>query len=108
ITNTATAASTVDTLSVSDQGDYTCQPNPKVSIVKFTNGVDANDPNAAGVPNIPVGGVVTWTYRVTNIGNTVIPQNNVVVTDSTTGVTPTFTSEITGDNDALFEPGEVW
>jgi hypothetical protein len=79
-----------------------------VTIVKFTNGADANNPNAAGVPNVAGGGVVTWTYRVTNTGNTSVPMANVAVTDSTTGVAPTFTSVLTGDVDTVFEPGEVW
>ena len=108
LTNVPTAASTLDSLSVTDHGEYRCTPNPAVTIIKFTNGVDANNPNAAGVPNITPGGVVTWTYRVTNIGNTSVAQGSVVVTDNTTGVTPTFTSEVTGDADALFDPGEVW
>ena len=42
--------------------------NPGVSIVKYTNGADANDPNAAGVPDISAGGAVTWRYDITNTG----------------------------------------
>jgi len=89
-----------------DPSSY-CNP-PKIAIVKFTNGADANDPNAAGVPDISPNGVVTWTYRVTNTGATHVPKANVVVTDNVTGVTPTYTSEITGNGDAIFDPGEVW
>jgi hypothetical protein len=82
--------------------------SPAVTIVKSTNGADANDPNAAGVPNIAAGGSVAWTYRVTNTGNTSIPRADVVVTDNTPGVTPTFTSVISGNGDTIFDPGEVW
>ncbi len=39
---------------------------PAVSIVKETNGVDADDPPG---PFIPVGEPVTWTYTVQNTGN---------------------------------------
>ena len=81
---------------------------PGVSIVKRTNGADANDPNGADVPNIGVGNAVTWTYEVTNTGSTHVPAANVVVTDNQTGVTPAFDHEQTGNGDAIFDPGEVW
>jgi hypothetical protein len=83
-------------------------PNPSVTIIKYTNGADANDPNAAGVPNIPVNGAVTWTYKVTNTGNTSVPRANVAVTDNVMGVTPAFDSELSGNGDTSFDPGEVW
>jgi uncharacterized repeat protein (TIGR01451 family) len=106
--NPAAIATDAEGDSAQDSGFQTCTPVPGVTIIKFTNGADANDPNAAGVPNISVGGVVTWTYRVTNTGQTSIPRANVVVTDNTTGVNPTFTSEISGNGDTIFNPGEVW
>jgi len=99
---------TVPGASATDPSSYCNPPAPNVTIVKFTNGADANDPNAAGVPSINQGQPVTWTYRVTNTGNTAVPRAQVVVTDSTTGVTPTFTSEITGNGDTIFHQGEVW
>jgi hypothetical protein len=91
-----------------DPSSYCNPPTAGVEIVKFTNGADANDPDGTDVPNIPVGGTVTWTYRVTNTGQTSVPAADVDVTDNQTGVTPTFTSVITGDADTVFEPGEVW
>jgi uncharacterized repeat protein (TIGR01451 family) len=97
--------------SKTDTGDYTCTPpppTPHVTIKKYTNGVDANDPNAAGVPNLAPGAAVTWTYVVTNTGNTSVPRAQVSVTDNTTGVTPTFTSVVSGNGDTVFDPGEVW
>ena len=81
---------------------------PGVSIVKKTNGADANDPNGADVPNIGVGNPVTWTYEVTNTGTTHVPKADVVVTDNQTGVTPVFDHEQTGNGDNIFDPGEVW
>lgn len=41
-------------------------PVPAIDIEKHTNGEDADDPTG---PSIPVGGAVTWTYVVTNTGN---------------------------------------
>jgi uncharacterized repeat protein (TIGR01451 family) len=48
-----------------------------IDIVKLTNGDDANDPPG---PFVPVGGGVTWTYRVTNTGNSEL--TDILVTDS--------------------------
>jgi uncharacterized repeat protein (TIGR01451 family) len=47
-----------------------------VSIKKFTNGIDADDPNG---PLIEVGDPVTWTYVVQNTGN--VDLEDVAVTD---------------------------
>ncbi|MCD5345527.1 SdrD B-like domain-containing protein [Agromyces sp. S2-1-8] len=49
---------------------------PAVDIEKSTNGVDADEPTG---PYVPIGDAVTWTYVVTNTGNT--PLTDVVVTD---------------------------
>ena len=100
---------TVPGASASDPSSY-CNPPPvpNVTIIKYTNGADANDPNGSDVPNITPGGVVTWTYKVTNTGQTSVPRPQVVVTDNTTGVTPTFSSELSGNGDTIFNPGEVW
>jgi hypothetical protein len=81
---------------------------PGINIVKKTNGADANDPNGADVPNIKPGDPVTWTYIVTNTGSTHVAKADVHVTDNTTGVTPTFSSEQSGNGDQIFDPGEVW
>ncbi|MDD1759884.1 MAG: choice-of-anchor E domain-containing protein, partial [Methanothrix sp.] len=67
--------------------------NPGISLVKRTNGDDAN--NATG-PYIPVGDTVTWTYLVTNTGN--VNLTNVTVTDNVTGVVGTI---------PLLLPGEI-
>src|SRR5262249_28218286 len=59
-----------------------------VSIVKLTNGQDANDPDGTDVPRIQPGDPVTWTYQVTNTGQTSVPRADVSVTDNVLGVTP--------------------
>ncbi len=99
---------TIPGASATDPSSYCNPPAPAVTIIKYTNGADANDPNAAGVPNIAAGGTVTWTYKVTNTGNVPVPKAQVVVTDNQTGVTPTYDSELSGNGDASFDPGEVW
>ena len=83
-------------------------PNWSVSIVKYTNGQVANDPNGADVPFIAPGATVTWTYKVTNTGSAATPASTVIVTDDQTGVTPVFDHEISGNGDTIFDPGEVW
>ena len=82
--------------------------NPAVKIVKYTNGQKANDPNGTDVPQIQPGDPVTWTYKVTNTGDTSVPKASVVVTDNQTGVTPTFEIEFYGNKNTTFDPGEIW
>ena len=53
---------------------------PDISLIKMTNGEDANSPPG---PSIPVGGKVTWTYEVTNTGN--VDLTNIQVTDGILG-----------------------
>ncbi len=80
-------------VSASDLSHY-CNPKPAMKLKKFTNGWDADLLNGAPtptppigpfteggyqVPQVAVGGGVTWTYRVTNTGNE--PLVNVKVTD---------------------------
>ena len=83
---------------------------PRISIVNFVNGVDANDPTSG--PVLTSGATVTWTYVVTNPGT--VPLANVAVTDNngTIVVTaddfnPTFSGGDTNDN-GLLDPGETW
>ncbi len=90
------------------QSSYCNPPTPAITIVKYTNGVEAGDPDGSDVPQLSVGEPVTWTYKVTNTGNVAIPKAQVVVTDNQPGVTPAFDQEITGNGDESFDPGEVW
>src|SRR5262249_4424161 len=99
---------TIPGANASDPSSYCNPPNPKVTIVKLTNNVDANDPNAAGVPNLAPGATITWTYRVSNTGNTQVPRAQVVVAATQTSLPPTFSSVVTGNPDPILDPGEVW
>ena len=83
-------------------------PKPELSIVKYTNGIDAKDPNGIDVPSIPSGDPVTWTYRVTNTGDWPIAKAFISVTDNQTGVTPVFDKEIIGNGDDILVKDEVW
>ncbi len=87
-------------------------PTPSITIKKYTNGADADNPTAAGVPLIAPGQPVTWTYRVTNNGPVDIPFADISVTDNIAGVNPVFSSVISGDlkgdGNGLLQPGEVW
>ncbi|MEL7447985.1 MAG: hypothetical protein AAFN78_02190, partial [Pseudomonadota bacterium] len=62
-----------------DASHYCNPQTPGVDIEKATNGVDADDPNAGDAPQIAPGELVSWTYIVTNTGNTTL--TDVVVTD---------------------------
>ncbi len=61
------------------------RPDPSIDIEKATNAADADNPTSAEDADsptgryIPAGQDVTWSYVVTNTGNTVL--ENVVVTD---------------------------
>ncbi|MGW9167330.1 DUF7507 domain-containing protein [Agromyces sp. NPDC055658] len=56
--------------------DLAVMPEPEVDIEKSTNGQDADQPTG---PNVAVGGVVRWTYVVTNTGG--VDLADVTVTD---------------------------
>src|SRR4029079_15332649 len=91
--------------------DGACEPLrrliPAVQIIKATNGADANDPNAPGVPVIPAGGAITWTFDITNTGETHVAAADVHVTDNN-GVTPDCNAALAADNNQIFDPGETW
>ncbi|MGB5440531.1 MAG: hypothetical protein WBN90_12890, partial [Gammaproteobacteria bacterium] len=84
--NTGTATGTPDfEESVSDvDPSHYCNPQlSAIDIEKATNGVDADDPNAGNAPQVMPGDSVTWTYVVTNTGNTTL--NEVAVNDDQIG-----------------------
>ena len=81
-----------------DAGVYRLTPG--IDIEKTTNGTTNSNPTApnydnedtssgAGVPTLTAGSVVTWTYKVTNTGQTSIPAAQIVIVDDngTTGTT---------------------
>ncbi len=55
------------------KSSYCNPPLPAISIVKYTNGQIASDPDGTDVPVIKPGDPVTWTYEVTNTGNVSVP-----------------------------------
>lgn len=84
-------------------------PTPAIDIIKYTNGLDANDPvNGTDVPVVGPGESVVWTYDVENVGTVDIPEADISVTDNIAGVNPVFDSVKVGDADNVLEPGEVW
>jgi hypothetical protein len=76
------------------------------------NGSHADADTGAG-PYIAVGGTVTWSYTVTNLGDT--PISNVVVTDDngtpsdpTDDVHPVFIGGDTNPANGSLDPAEIW
>ena len=97
------------TVPVDDDNDpshYCNPPDPGIDIEKATNGNDADGANDADVPEIAPGDPVTWTYVVTNTGDTSYDIADVDVTDDIVGAVTTITD--LGDGDGLLEPGESW
>jgi uncharacterized membrane protein len=74
---------------------------PSIDIEKSTNGQDAD---SAPGPLVAVGAQVTWTYAVTNTGNT--PITTVGVSDDQLGVITNITDQ--GNGDSVLDPGETW
>lgn len=76
--------------------------DPQINIVKVTQDKDSN----WGDNVIVIAGTtVTWRYTVTNVGN--VPLSNVTVTDSVSGVTPTYVSGDT-NGDSILDLTETW
>jgi hypothetical protein len=115
----------------SDLSHYCNPDNPGIDIEKTTNGPTNSNPtapdydnedaqNGPGVPILTPGSTVTWTYKVTNTGDTSFAFNQVVIVDdngtpgntaddmSTTNGAITFDSVLVGDADNVLEPGEMW
>lgn len=67
--------------------------------------INNEDADSSPGPSIPVGELVSWTYKVENAGN--VPLLSITVTDSVPGVIPIYQSgDINGDG--LLDPGEIW
>jgi hypothetical protein len=103
---------TIPGATATDPSSY-CNPPADIAIRKFTNGADANDPNAGRVPLCTPGGTVTWRYDITNPGTVGVPRADITVTDNEPGVNPQpvlvggFVSGDVNTNNVL-EPGETW
>lgn len=76
--------------------------DPLLTIKKATNGEDADTPPG---PSIQIGAPITWTYVVRNTGP--VTATNITVTDNVAGVTPTYVSGDTNNNQVL-EQSETW
>jgi large repetitive protein len=73
----------------------------RITVEKSTNGADAD---TAPGPVVAIGGVVTWTYTVTNPGN--VALTSITVVDDQ-GVTPVYQSGDT-DGDSELDVTETW
>ncbi|HTH07847.1 MAG TPA: hypothetical protein VL916_18340, partial [Ilumatobacteraceae bacterium] len=77
-------------------------------IVKYVNGQDAA--TAPGI-ELPVGGPVTWTYEVRNLGNialaVTVTDDNGTPANPADDFAPAYVSGDTNGN-GLVDPGEVW
>ncbi|MBS3954428.1 MAG: carboxypeptidase regulatory-like domain-containing protein, partial [Methylomicrobium sp.] len=103
---------------------------PGIDIEKTTNGSTNTNPTApnydnedtsdgSGVPILTAGSSVTWTYKVTNTGNTDFAQNEISIVDDN-GTTSNTADDMTiangkivyqsGDanNDKVLNAGESW
>jgi len=99
---------TVPGAQAQDPSHYCNPAAPGITLKKYTNGFDADQPNGADVPQLQPGAPVTWTYVVTNTGNVTFALASVVVTDSQPGVTPLFVPASDANRDGLLSPGEEW
>jgi len=76
---------------------------PGIAVVKLTNGIDVTE--APGVP-VTAGSTVTWTYEVTNTGNTVL--DGIELSDAfVDGAGATGTLTPTSADTGPLEPGGV-
>jgi uncharacterized repeat protein (TIGR01451 family) len=82
---------------------------PAIGVVKLVNGDDANTPPGVIVS---VGSTVTWTYRVSNLGNQAISDVSVVDDNGTPGdlLDDFLPGYVSGDldSDGVLDPGETW
>jgi len=100
--NDGTPVDGVDSPTDSDLSHYLgIEPiNVDVEIVKQTNGLDNQN------PTIAEGGMVTWTYLVTNQGNIDINEADLNVSDSEEGAVTIIIDK--GDGDGVLAQGETW
>ncbi len=100
-TATITRSDQFDSNTGNNSASATVEPPPRINIVKFVNGQDADTPTG---PIVPVGSTVTFTYVVTNTGN--VPLANVAVSDDKLGPITSFTGDTNGNG--LLDLTETW
>jgi len=96
-----TAAGLTSSLSASNTFTDSQSAEPRIDIEKSTNGVDADSGTG---PLIAAGDTVTFTYRVTNVGN--VALMDVAVLDDQLGAITNLISN--GNGDAILDAGEHW
>ncbi|QEH38894.1 Serine-aspartate repeat-containing protein D precursor [Aquisphaera giovannonii] len=105
--NTGTVTVAAFSLTSSDVSHYANPAAPGITIQKLTNGVRDTDPNGNELVIVNPGAALTWTYDVANTGNVSFARANVAVSDSVSGVNPSYTSGDANGN-GLLDPGETW
>lgn len=86
---------------------------PGIDIEKLTNGNQADGANDPDVPEIAPGDPVTWTYIVTNDGDSAVARELITVTDDIIGdlmVAGVVQTGVTFANepDATLDPTDTW
>jgi archaellum component FlaG (FlaF/FlaG flagellin family) len=81
------------------------EDNQNTTPPNFDNEDDADGP---GVPVIPAGSDITWTYKVTNTGDVAFAKSDVIVQDSVAEVNGTLVLVDDADGDDILSPGEMW
>ncbi|MFC1717915.1 FlgD immunoglobulin-like domain containing protein, partial [Candidatus Poribacteria bacterium] len=77
-----------------------------VRIEKLINGVDIDD--CASAPQLSIGDPITWTYEVTNEGQSPLSVVSVVDNPVPASGQPVRGADAPGNNDDVLEPGEKW
>lgn len=88
-------------------GFAVAEPHPRLGIVKRTNGVAVEASDSSDVPRIQANAMVTWTYKVANLGNVPFTADQIAVSDSDLGQVTTIISKSNGTN-ATLAPGVTW
>ncbi|NNC79816.1 MAG: DUF11 domain-containing protein, partial [Acidimicrobiales bacterium] len=103
ITQTATVTANpvlADGTDIADVGDVTASDSESVNVINPALAIDTTT-----APIIYSGDTATLTYTITNPGDD--PISAPTVSDSAC-VSPSAPVEVTGNGDALVDPGEVW
>ncbi len=102
IPNTATVVATTFTGSTITETASDLVVAAGYDLVKYTNGHDAN---SVPGPYVAVGDPITWTYVVTNTGQT--PISDVVVTDDQGVAVPSTPDTGDVDSNGVLDPGKT-
>lgn len=81
-------------------------PQPDFVLRKLINGADANDENGVDVPMVQADSILNLRFDLTNTGNIDLPIDQIVLTDTQSGVTPVLDAE-TDVNGGVLKPGQT-